>query len=374
MPTSVAASGSKTGPPAVGKISMSVWRSPLPDQPTESCGTRSAGTVSAAGLSVSMRGRRRGRDRLAGADAGDGVTIIHAADELGRGGHLIAVEKPDRDEGAAEPGQWLPCPDRVGTETIDGDGANLHHPPQLGDRVGEIVPKAADGMGGIDRPGIVVADEPKPFRHSPGHNRPGFRIGGGAVEPVDGEKVPAADSDAIGVGKVEGAVDEPNPRRRIIHHRIAALDARGEIVGEAERVADLVRGELPDPGERGGDGIVGRAACRHAGADERLEDEHVLADPERTEQHLALDDLAGPRVLDDLAVGPAAGRAIDPVDDVVAYVERVHSFGQHLDPEGVDIAGGLEGLAPPARPFEQGGPDRFGRRGVDIEGDRVADP
>ena len=103
--------------------------------------------------------------------------------------------------------------------------------------------------------------------------------------------------------------------------------------------------------KRGADRIVGAAAAGLAGADQAFEDQHVLAHAQRAEQHLAADDLAGARILDHLAVGPAAGGAVDPVDDVVADVERVGALGQIFDPEGVDIAGRLERLAPPGDAF-----------------------
>src|SRR5207253_2997402 len=83
--------------------------------------------------------------------------------------------------------------------------------------------------------------------------------------------------------------------------------------------------------------------------------------------------LAGARVLDDLAVGPAACGAVDPADDVVAGIERVDAVRQQLHPEGVDIAGLVEGVAPPARSLDESGADRLRRGAVDIEDDRMAD-
>ena len=62
---------------------------------------------------------------------------------------------------------------------------------------------------------------------------------------------------------------------------------------------------------------------------------------------------------------------MDPVDHVVADVHRVGAHGQQLDLEGVAIAGGLERLVPPARPFEQGRTDRLGRAAVDVVLDRL---
>ena len=59
-----------------------------------------------------------------------------------------------------------------------------------------------------------------------------------------------------------------------------------------------------------------------------LEDQDVLAHAQRAHQHHALDDLAGARVDDRLAVGPAARGAVDPVDHIVAHVQRIDALGQ----------------------------------------------
>ncbi len=222
--------------------------------------------------------------------------------------------------------------------------------------------------------GIVVADEAKSFRHRRSEDRLRFGVGTGAVQPIDGEPVPAADAGAISVAEIQDTIDQAHARRRIIHHRISALDARREIVGKAERMANLMRSELPDTGESGRDRVVRTIIVRLSGTDEALEDQHVLPDPQRPEQHLALDDLAGTGILDDLAVGPAAGRAVDPVDDVVPNVERIRPFREHLDPEGVDVTGSIKRFAPPGCALEQGGSNRFGGGGIDVEGDRIVDP
>ena len=71
--------------------------------------------------------------------------------------------------------------------------------------------------------------------------------------------------------------------------------------------------------------------------------------------------------VDGCPVAPAAGVAVDPLDDVVADVHRVGVGGEDVDAEGAfGPAGGLEGLIPPACAFEEGGADGFGCAAVDV--------
>src|SRR6185503_14626061 len=108
----------------------------------------------------------------------------------------------------------------------------------------------------------------------------------------DHEPVPWPNADAVSVAQRWRAVRvEGDMRPRIVHHRIAPLRARREIVGEPERMADLVRAELADARERGGDRIVGIAGAGQPRPDQRLKDDQVLAGAKRSEQHRALDDL-----------------------------------------------------------------------------------
>ncbi len=93
----------------------------------------------------------------------------------------------------------------------------------------------------------------------------------------------------------------------------------------------------------------------------------------RAEQNRALDDLAGPRIGDRLSVGPAARRAVDPVHDIVADVERVGACGQDADLEGILEARPRRTPRPPAHPVLQRGSDRLGRAAVDVEDDRLFD-
>ena len=214
---------------------------------------------------------------------------------------------------------WRPArPDRArpGRSAATAARAHLHHPVELGDRIGAVVPQAADGLGGRGRPGLAVADIAQPFgeRRRASAAAPSASVCG-AVEPVDREPVPAADADAISVGEVRRAVDQ---------RRCAAPDSPSPNSGPAMQAAKLWARPSAWPtscaaswrmrGERDPDRIVGPAAVGLAGADQAFEDQHVLAHAQRAEQHLAADDLAGARILDHLAVGPAAGGAVDPAD------------------------------------------------------------
>src|SRR5437588_11951038 len=96
---------------------------------------------------------------------------------------------------------------------------------------------------------------------------------------------------------------------------------------EANRVPHLMRPELTQPGQRGRDGVVRIARAGEPGTDERLENDHVLARAKRPKNYGTLDDFAGARIVDRIAVGPAAGCAVNPVDDIVADVERVGAGG-----------------------------------------------
>ncbi len=155
-------------------------------------------------------------------------------------------------------------------------------------------------------------------------------------------------------------------RRRVVHHRRPPVGAGGEVVVHAEGVTDLVGRQLPDPRQRDLDRVISSTGSQIVGADQTLEEQPVLAHPQRTERHVALDHLPGARVDDAAAIGPAAGRAVDPLDHVVAGVETVGPFREQLDAKRVDEAGGLECLGPPTGPFEQRRPHRFGHAAVDV--------
>ena len=187
--------------------------------------------------------------------------------------------------------------------------------------------------------------------------------------------VPRPDADAIGVIEADCAAGvELDQRMRVIHHRAVAEPARREIVREAERVPDLVRGELAQPRERHLLRLVRKLARVRlvVRREQRLGDQDVLAHTLRSQRHRSLDDLAGARIDDRLPVRPAARVAMRPGDDAVADVHRVHAFGQELDAVGVLETRLFERALPPVRALEQRRAHRLGRAAVEIEHDRLA--
>ena len=147
-------------------------------------------------------------------------------------------------------------------------------------------------------------------------------------------------------------------------------------------MSDLVRGELPEAGQREGQHrvVLGREPGRirlAVGCEQALRDQVVLADAERAQRHVALQDLARPRVDHRCAVAPAARRPVDPLDHVDAHVQRVEGVGQDLDAVGVSPTGRLEGLGPPAGAVQQRAANGLRRPGIEVidDGlDRVAHP
>ncbi len=142
---------------------------------------------------------------------------------------------------------------------------------------------------------------------------------------------------------------------------------------EAEAVPHLVRGELADALERQLHRVVGGAAARLLGAQQPLEDEDVLAHAQGVEGDVSLDHLAGARIDHAVAVGPAAGTAMHPLDHVVAHVERVRVRRQQRDAVAAREAGLGERVGPPAGAIEERAADRLGRSMVDVEDDRLHD-
>ena len=195
--------------------------------------------------------------------------------------------------------------------------------------------------------------------------------------------------------------------RGIVHDALAAVGAGEIVVREAERVPDLVRGQLPDARERhlhrvGVAGDLGqvlevRSPREHArlpvgarlgahrdvevaapvvGGDPARERRHhplpvqvVLAQPQAPQVHHPAHDLAGARIDHRVAVRVAARPPVGPVDHVVADVLRIDPLGQHFDPVGVDEAGLLEGLGPPLGPLDERAPHRLGRARIHIVDD-----
>ena len=143
------------------------------------------------------------------------------------------------------------------------------------------------------------------------------------------------------------------------------------VVAEAEGVADLVRRELAQPREHHPRQLRRRLVAGAIRRQQALREQVVLPRAQRSERDVALDDLAGARVLDAGAVAPAARGGVQPLDDVVADIERIGALRHQLDAEGVAVAGGFEGLRPPARAVEQRRADRLRRAAIEVVDDRL---
>ena len=105
-------------------------------------------------------------------------------------------------------------------------------------------------------------------------------------------------------------------------------------------LAWLVRRELADARQCQLDRIVGTAGAGLRRPGEPLEQQAVLPHAQRAQADVTLEHLAGARVDHASAVGPAAGLAMDPLDDVVADVERMGVLARisHAPPRCVSMA------------------------------------
>ena len=137
-------------------------------------------------------------------------------------------------------------------------------------------------------------------------------------------------------------------------------------MGDAQRMADFVCRQLADTGEGEFQRVRGRSGTGAIDAQKTFEDHPVLAHALAAQDDMTLDDFARARIDHRGAIGPAAGLAMHPLDDVVAHIERMHPFGQDLHAEGVFIAGRLERLGPPVSAFDQGIADERRRAAVEI--------
>ena len=266
-------------------------------------------------------------------------------------------------------GERLPLGQPVWTEGHQGLAAHEQQVLQRAHRVVAVVPEGRAGQG-----------RPEPARVLVGRPRQGASIQRrgapllGPVQPAHRLEVPGAHPDRVGLRDIRAA-SRPvgDPRRGVVHHGRATGAGGGEVVGEAQGVADLVGRELAQAREGELDGILGPAGARARSAEDALEEHDVLPHAQGPEQDMPLHDLTRARVHDRVAVGPAAGLAVDPLDHVEARVEGMDALGQHLDPIRAGQPRGLEGLGPPARAVQQRRADRLGRRGVEVVDDRLDD-
>ena len=83
------------------------------------------------------------------------------------------------------------------------------------------------------------------------------------------------------------------------------------------------------------------------------------------------EDFARPRIRNGSARAPAASRTMNPVDDVVARVERMNVLGAKFNAERVSISRCFKRLVPPARALEQRAANGFRRARIEVVNDRL---
>ena len=120
------------------------------------------------------------------------------------------------------------------------------HAIQFGRRIGSVIPQVGVGMSAAQRPRIIIGDEVKALLLRFAQTLIELSLRLICVAVGDGDLIPRANTGCIGMRKIRLAVAaEGNERMRIIHHRRAlAQRTGGEIVGESQRVTDLVRCKL----------------------------------------------------------------------------------------------------------------------------------
>ena len=306
----------------------------------------------------------------------DGVAVVEAADELGGGFGLIAMKEIEGDEGVFELGHWLAGLDSCLTEAGESGLADGEDAGELGDGVGAVVPEVSVRMGGAEGAGVFVGDVAEAgglVLAKEGVEGFGFIDAGSelGVSEADSGFVPIADADGVGVveGGLAGGVKSDEGVGVVHDGGALAEGGGGEVVLEAEGVADLVGGELAGAGEdhvaHGG----GNGSTVEVGREEGFGDEVVLTGAEAAEGDLAFDDFASAWVGDGFTVAPAAGGAMDPLDHVVADVHGVCALREDFDAEGVFESGGLKGGGPPAGSFDEGGADGLWGAAIDVVDD-----
>ena len=158
---------------------------------------------------------------------------------------------------------------------------------------------------------------------------------------------------------------------RIIHHRGAVDGAGGEVVHQAQGVPYLVGRKLAQAGQGHFLHLRRRRLPAIIGRQQAFCNQVILAHPQGTERYMPLDNLAGARIHHRIAVGPAAGGAVHPLNHIIANVHRIGIFRKQLHLKRIFIAGRLEGLVPPGGAFQQGGAHRLRGGAVEIIDDRL---
>ena len=260
--------------------------------------------------------------------------------------------------------------DRALAETVQGDTADIQHAVQFGARVGPVRPLICPRV----RRDILVGEETHVLL--PGLVEDPLQLGRlvrtrreDLVAVPDRDLVPLSDVHVVDLGIVETIAVQRDERMRIVQHRDPPRLTVVVVVRQSQRVPDLVRGQLPNPRQRPLRDVVGGLVAVLVGGQQSFGDQVVLAHAQRAERDVPLQDLARARVGDRSARAPAPGRAMHPVDHVIAHVVAAHVLGPQLDPEGVDEPGGLERLVPPAGSVQQRRTHRFRGPGIEVVDD-----
>src|SRR5208282_5823142 len=120
-------------------------------------------------------------------------------------------------------------------------------------------------------------------------------------------------------------------------------------------MARLMRGQLPNASERHFVGLLELVFVTAEWIEQPLRDQKHLADSECVEVHMAIDDLAGARIGNGNAIGPASRCPRNPLDDVIANIHGVDTLRQQLHLKCVVVSGRGESLVPPGCAFDDGG-------------------
>ena len=236
----------------------------------------------------------------------------------------------DRGQDLLKQGEWPAGSDVVLAKTIEGDPPHLHLFHQLSGRVDTVVPQVGQGVGRTRWSRIVVGDEEKipvePIPYDPLEKCLfidsfwGLRMG-----VADGVDVPDTRTRVVGLTEIQltRLVDD-DKGRGVVHDRRPAIGAGGEVVGQTESVTDLVGRQLPNASQGQLDRVIEFTAAGLPGPRQTLEEQTVLTHTQRAQPDVALDHLPRSWIDHTATVGPASGRAMHPLDDVVADVQQIH--------------------------------------------------
>ena len=197
------------------------------------------------------RRRQQGRRRLAVSP--HGVAVVDAADDLRRRLDLVAVQQVERRQHILQLRHGRADADAPLGEPLERGPPNGQEAAQFLRRGTAVVPEVSQGMGAAHRPRVLVADVVEAGVDRPLQDGVELRRLVGAVRELgvaveNRPLVPFADADVVGGTQVDRAVlAQGGQGMRIVHDGLAAIrsiDAGGEVVRQADRVADFVGRKL----------------------------------------------------------------------------------------------------------------------------------